>query len=1207
VASVVNGVVTGLTAGQTTIIYTDNYGCTANYNVTVHPTTTPTFTQLGPYCQGSPPDVLPIISNNLIQVIQGTWNPPTISTSAVGTQTYTFTPDQLLTQPTCALGATMVIVVNPLPTAQPSVTTLDACEQSNASFTITGSSGSINYPPYTFNYTIDGGSQSPVISGNTNQAVIPVNTTVPGLFTYEITNVEDANCANILSNVTVLVTIHPSTTPTFTLLDEYCENAITQTLPFSSDNGINGTWIPSIINTSNNTGVPENTTYVFTPTTVNPPNCALTAQLTITVNPNTTPLFDGFGPYCQGQACGLPLDALPTVSTNLINGTWNPPTVNTLAVGPSNYVFTPSAVDQSFPTCATIFNQTIIIDPLPAATITGTTTVCQGDPDPQITFTGVNAAPPYTFVYTMDGGITTNSITTTTSSNTATLSVETLTPGVFDFEIISVSAGSCSDILISNQQVTITINETPVVTLLGDNSTICPGDQVVLSASATAPSDPNGLNGTYTWSPTNSISPQSGTPVNATPSSSTVYSVTYTLNGCPSLPANYLVTVQNAPSVYVTSIIPSNDNNTICAGGAVDLTVGYTGPIVPTNYQWSPGDLTTQTITVSPTATTTYTVAAYSGTCFSTASFTVNVVGDPQFDNTSLPDTAICIGGFFEYELQISGGIGNATYEWYGNTIPSNQNGNLITVSPTPSFTTNYFNSVIDTFFYVNVQYDGIGCDALLSAPGELIVVADPIVTLNPQSEQVLCIGGTATCLVPTVVGGLGVPTYLWTPAITNNNILCPPSDVVGTVNYSVAINQTGNGCGSNPSNSVTVQVVPDPIVTILSLSEVCVGAEVPLSSVVSGGIGIVDTYTWSVSEPIGSPYEVIGGWNSQSEVSEPLTQSVNYQLVIQLTGNGCDASDIAFINVVPDPIVTIDYDAMVCYDTPTELVAQVSGGTGDTTYTWYQIEDFQNLTGPIIPVNNDTLYQEYCNSPINLYLVTAQLTGLGCDLATSSLAYIQGLPWAVAQFDVEPGNLVQSIYDPTFSFINNSENTTDFVWDLGDADCSIDEGYLYQEPTDSCVPCSEDIFNYTYGCPPGIYTVMLIAQNQGMCPDTAYQQITIRDEVTVYVPNTFTPNDDEYNQYFYPVFSSYYKPEYFLFQVFNRWGELIFESKDTEMRQGSPAGTGVGLYFVKGSSWSGYYNNQPCPQGTYTWRLQYRHSDSLQITDTTGHVNLVR
>jgi hypothetical protein len=135
----------------------------------------------------------------------------------------------------------------------------------------------------------------------------------------------------------------------------------------------------------------------------------------------------------------------------------------------------------------------------------------------------------------------------------------------------------------------------------------------------------------------------------------------------------------------------------------------------------------------------------------------------------------------------------------------------------------------------------------------------------------------------------------------------------------------------------------------------------------------------------------------------------------------------------------------------------------------------------------------------------------------------------------------------------------------------------------------------------------MLIAQNQGMCPDTAYQQITIRDEVTIYVPNTFTPNDDEYNQYFYPVFSSYYKPEYFLFQIFNRWGELIFESNDTEMRQGSPISTGVGLYFVKGSSWNGTYKNQACPQGTYTWRLQYRHSDSLQLTDTTGHVNLVR
>ena len=83
----------------------------------------------------------------------------------------------------------------------------------------------------------------------------------------------------------------------------------------------------------------------------------------------------------------------------------------------------------------------------------------------------------------------------------------------------------------------------------------------------------------------------------------------------------------------------------------------------------------------------------------------------------------------------------------------------------------------------------------------------------------------------------------------------------------------------------------------------------------------------------------------------------------------------------------------------------------------------------------------------------------------------------------------------------------------------------LFTPTTPFYNPKDKDQIVYTYGCPPGLYEIMLVAMNQGMCPDTAYQVIRIQDELLVYVPNTFTPDYDENNQFFYLVITTIIKP----------------------------------------------------------------------------------
>jgi len=119
----------------------------------------------------------------------------------------------------------------------------------------------------------------------------------------------------------------------------------------------------------------------------------------------------------------------------------------------------------------------------------------------------------------------------------------------------------------------------------------------------------------------------------------------------------------------------------------------------------------------------------------------------------------------------------------------------------------------------------------------------------------------------------------------------------------------------------------------------------------------------------------------------------------------------------------------------------------------------------------------------------------------------------------------------------------------------------------------------------------MLIAYNQGICPDTAYQVIQIQDGVSVYIPNTFTPDGDMTNQYFFPVISSIISPNTFLFTIYNRWGEEVFNSKDPNEK------------------WDGsnYITNEKCQIGTYSWKLIFTVKESGVMINKVGHVNLLR
>ena len=102
---------------------------------------------------------------------------------------------------------------------------------------------------------------------------------------------------------------------------------------------------------------------------------------------------------------------------------------------------------------------------------------------------------------------------------------------------------------------------------------------------------------------------------------------------------------------------------------------------------------------------------------------------------------------------------------------------------------------------------------------------------------------------------------------------------------------------------------------------------------------------------------------------------------------------------------------------------------------------------------------------------------------------------------------------------------------------------------------------------------------------DSITKPILIREEFYIYIPNTFIPDGDRINN----VFSgSFVGVKWIELEVYNRWGEKIYETKETTFE------------------WDGTYQGYQVPNGTYTWLLKYKPFNG-DITVKTGHVNVLR
>ncbi len=829
--------------------------CSANQQNNITVTATPTLNITGntSICSGQSTILTGATATNY------TWLPSGITTNTISASPPSSTTYTLIgANGACTSVQTVAFIVAPTPTM--SISGAGTICAGNSITLTAGTAGSYTWGP----------------SGNngTTETVSPGTTT-----TYTLTGANGACSASTTATVSV--------TPTPTITASASPTAICVGLSsvLTAGGATNYTWQPGGATTSTISVSPGSTsTYTVTG---NDLGCTSTQVVSVTVNPlptlnvtanptslcvgqTTTLSVSGALTYTwsanAGSAIASSATVTPaatdtyTVNATDINGCTNSGTVNVpvgagAAIGITS---TQTAVCSGQSTTLTgsgatnytwlpggQITSTITVNPSVTTTYTlnGTTGLCNGSE----TITVIVTATPTVTPVASSSSICSGTSTTLTASGATNY---TWMPGGATTNTVSVSpttnttytligeTGGCSGTDIT----TVSVTTTPTVTAsAASTGTVCTGQSIILTGGGAI---------NYTWMPGGANT----STVSVNPTTNTTYTLTGANGICQDIKT---VTVT---TVATPTLTPSASLSSICSGASTTLSAG--GAI---NYTWMPGGATTNTISVSPGTTTTYTLIGESGGCEDSSAVIVNVTATPTLTPITATSGTICVG-----QSTTLSSSGAANYTW----TPGGVNASSINVSPIASTT-------------YTVVGDNSGCTSGQQTVA-VTVNPTPSVTATPNIDSARCGMPTGGVHAITVNGGTPAYTYQW----YNGTTLIPGATLdsltgVGQGTYSVLITDA-NGCVA--SGASTIFTVPGSAAVIAAITPKSTQGQSPVNiSFTNGTIGGT-SYVWNFGNGTGSVLQ-----SPSVTYTTPGTYTVT---MLASNSGGCFDIDTAYVIV---------------------------------------------------------------------------------------------------------------------------------------------------------------------------------------------------------------------------------------------------------------------------------------------------------------------
>jgi len=919
---------------------------------------------------------------------------------------------------------------------------------------------------------------------------------------------------------------------------------------------------------------------------------------------NVAPTFNTYGPYCTGETP----PSLPSVSLNGIAGTWSPATINTSTAGTTTYTFTPNAG-----VCGFVYTTDITVNPSPSVNLGSNQNIC------------INNTP-----FTLDAGPGMTSYLWSTGGNTQT---------------ISASAGGNYSVTVTNSygctatdEVTVTVNPLPVVSITGLATQYCLNSGPV-PLTGTPPGGSfsgTGVSGsnfnpstagvgthtiTYTYtdgnSCTNSITAQTEVTPNPELSIASLVDPScygysdgsinlttsgglpgyiYTWNPATGtngpmannlLAGTYNITVEDIYgcedniSVVLTNPDPIDitiaiNNHVQCYGesnGSVVASVsGGTGPYI---YTWNDPGVTHQPYNNNlPAGTWTLTVEDANGCSMSEqVTITQPNVLDVQFVNV---DDVSCFGlSVGSATALVVGGTAPYLYEW---DDPGHSNAPTISGLPMGTYNvtiTDANNCTLTDFIHITQP--------------------DPL-EVTTTSQPVQC--GTSLGSVSAQVTGGTLPySYLWTGGYTSQQV---PGLTSGTYRLTVT---DAHGCSTE--SVVYVGMQGNGIVVITEDQSItCFGqTDAILTASMLNGVSPME-YNWSNSGTTATIQNLAAGiysvtvtdsWGCSGTQSHMVTEPTEIHLAFATTPVTCFGGS--------------DGTAAV----------SVTGGIAPYTYSWSNGSSQNTASGlsagNYVVTIHDAHYCEIIGNvivtqpenPVTLNMVVGNISCFGMHDGYVNLFVTGGVPpytylWQIGENTTNVpniDNLYEGIYNLHVEDANHCVNDTSVAvsqpaplsatWISQGPSCiGNNDGYIELTVTGGTAPYSftwgtgTSPVEYISGLVEGQYLITIL---DSMACEAEVGPITIIDvqEDCIRIPNAFTPNADGVNDTWIIDNIDMYPRAYI--EVFNRWGQCIFEAKGSE------------------DPWDGTYNGKIVPTGPYIYVVNLFNGDEAY----TGIVTVVK
>jgi gliding motility-associated-like protein len=564
--------------------------------------------------------------------------------------------------------------------------------------------------------------------------------------------------------------------------------------------------------------------------------------------------------------------------------------------------------------------------------------------------------------------------------------------------------------------------------------------------------------------------------------------------------------------------------------GSIGVTASGGTPVY--SYSWSP---TGSGPTISNITVGTYTVKLTdSHLCSTGISMSISQPTSALTSTITSVITLLCHNSSGSATSSVLGGTAPYTYTW--TTVPV-QNTNIATN--------------MDSGTYTVTVSDANNCTSsntlTLTQPSQIYSIAGV--------NDTICLGQSGI-VTAAATGGAGNYYYVWQPVNVTNSGTLNINPTTNTNYTVVAFDQ--NGCAGLPD---TVRAIVFSLTSAnlqtFGLTPICPGQSSLISATVSGSTGPL-TYSWNNGLPSSPGPHIVAP-------SQPSTYVVT-------VSNACGSVVTDSVEVLFNPPPTILASlsgTLACIPTPVNFYDNsVTGNVNDPINSWFW--DFGDGTTSSSQ-NASHVYTTTGAYTINLTVTTDG----GCtNNNSSSPLVVYAYPHPNAAFTVN-----STVFDLPYDQLvctNQSNGATNYNWTFGDGGSS-----------------TEVSPSYTYTSV-GAYHIQLVAISPFGCTDTA--SVDIVTDADVVFPNAFTPNGDGANGGYYipgslnnDIFFPYTSGvvEY-KFQIFDRWGELIFETED--YKQG----------------WDGYYRGKLSQSDVYIWKARVVLNNG-KVFNKEGDVTLLR